>query len=668
MNILPLLLSAGLLAAAPSCANFPKVLRGGGGGDRAEEGGQGREQGGRRDGGRQEPGSGAEPQPGREVHYPAPVPAETPDWMKTDQRGPEFAVDFAGPRKPIPSGLTASICDLGSTNAGAWEVWGEGLEPGAGLVRLWSKYHLSPVGKQTVTIGKQAQDAGLEVLMTFLGDPAQRDGNMVEAVEPPPDVEAWVAQIAKDFDFLRRQGVQVRYVEIWNEPDLKPTWTGTEQEFATFFATAGRLLRDRLPADVKIGGPSMGAGYGPGLVLLRMMLKECVRVGFRPDFISWHDYPGYPTDQGLAQQAMRVREAIDAAGVGEPELILSEWNQGVPFHGRAWPEVDDHRGAAYYVAMVSALTESEVEHAIHFFLMDARWGTKVDYEGRSLGMITINGAPKAVLGGMRLARQAFAKPAVPVERGVAPANLSLVATRDGQGGYLLAANSFGSIDLSARKHLEGLGVDLRPFASKQDQVRRYLSGKISLEQLGPAADQREGWQAVRNHYESFQREARAARRSVRVRMNAAPERIGRVWLIDATHGNPMADEDFQRRFRKRRDALQQDAFEATMATLEREGATAAERQGLRAAFAARDLESADGVSAALRKKAQQTFVRTLAELQSALVVELAQDPDIAPALVDAAGYADLDGAELVLQLPPHTVMLVECLWKGGNGR
>ena len=131
---------------------------------------------------------------------------------------------------------------------------------------------------------------------------------------------------------MRARGLDVRYVEILNEPEYDNNWDGTDEEFASFFARAGRGLRQLLPAGVRIGGPSMGAGDGGGRRVFRLILKACVKYGFEPDFLSWHDYPGYPADQDTMRVVAENRRLADASGLTIPEMIVSELQLSMPIN------------------------------------------------------------------------------------------------------------------------------------------------------------------------------------------------------------------------------------------------------------------------------------------------------------------------------------------------
>jgi hypothetical protein len=497
---------------------------------------------------------------------------------------PEFAVDFGAPGRMAPSGLHAGMNDLLQADAGSWQVWGDGLpEKNAGLVRLWLRYHTYGLNREHVRTARQAADAGLSVFLTVVGHEVQESraqGNVKDTLEPVEsarDIEDWAQRVAADVAELRRNGVDVRYVDIWNEPDYATfNWGGTQESFADFFAKSGRRLRELLPEGMRIGGPSMGSGTGGGLRLFRLILKSCVRYGFEPDFLSWHQYGGSPTDQELAFVAAEIRRLIDASGLVIPELILSEWNMTMPVN----PALEDHRAAANFAAMFISMARTELRDAMYFFLKDGFWESEEDYDGRSLGMLTLHGAPKAVLAGVRLVRRAAALPMVPTTRLNAPNNLALMASRDGDRGLVLATNIGGRETDTAQALAESMGVDIADYKGKESLIQRYLQGRIEWEAVrGPAAD-RPTWDAVRRYLEVNRAEMAKANRTVRVTLQDAPDRIGRVWLIDETHGNPLQSEEIQAAFAPYRQGTQLAALDRTRTKLRAEGVPAAQLDAL----------------------------------------------------------------------------------------
>ena len=119
----------------------------------------------------------------------------------------------------------------------------------------------------------------------------------------------------------------IKYWEIWNEPDLDPDdstnkrcWSGTEAEYAELYITASKHLKSCFP-NLKIGGPaSAGDEAWMERFLQRITKVENVPV----DFFSWHWYWTQPSDVSI--KATRIRKLLEKYGYGKAESILNEWN------------------------------------------------------------------------------------------------------------------------------------------------------------------------------------------------------------------------------------------------------------------------------------------------------------------------------------------------------
>ena len=111
----------------------------------------------------------------------------------------------------------------------------------------------------------------------------------------------------------------IRYWELFNEPDVGPCWRGSRDEFAHLFVTCLKRLKSEFP-ELRIGGPGLGWSFGT----LQKVLAACKQEGVKPDFISWHWY-GVDADKLVAYPA-KMRAFADEAGFKDAELILNEWH------------------------------------------------------------------------------------------------------------------------------------------------------------------------------------------------------------------------------------------------------------------------------------------------------------------------------------------------------
>ena len=151
----------------------------------------------------------------------------------------------------------------------------------------------------------------------------------------------------------------IKYWEIWNEPDLDPDdstnkrcWSGTEAEFAKMYIIAAKHLKSCFP-DLKIGGPASAGDES----WMERFLQRLVAEGNVPlDFLSWHWYWTEPSDVSI--KATRIRKLMEKYGYGNSESIMNEWN-----YVRCWSkefvysikQIISMKGAAFTAAVMSAL-------------------------------------------------------------------------------------------------------------------------------------------------------------------------------------------------------------------------------------------------------------------------------------------------------------------------
>ncbi len=148
---------------------------------------------------------------------------------------------------------------------------------------------------------------------------------------PPPDFKKW-AVICEHIIRHMNEGWanghhwNIRYWEIWNEPDLDPDdspnkrcWGGTKAQFFDLFETAAVHLKTCFP-DLKIGGPALAHNYDWAEDFLKAMSERKVPM----DFFSWHIYTTTP--EHLEARCRAFRTLLDKYGYTETESILNEWN------------------------------------------------------------------------------------------------------------------------------------------------------------------------------------------------------------------------------------------------------------------------------------------------------------------------------------------------------
>lgn len=587
-----------------------------------------------------------------------------PEYATAPSGQEDFMVDFEAPGRPIPPGLITGLNDLQNAHPGVWKAWGDVVRPQGGLVRIWVKYYLAAgLNDSHIAAAKAAQKEGLEVMLTAVGAMEDRGregvGTEEAVLAQPKDVDAWCRKVKADVEKLRKAGVQVAYLEIWNEPDLPKSWQGTSEEFARFFAKAGNFFRKSLPSEIRIGGPGLGSGWGNGMDWFADLARECKRTGFIPDYLSYHHYGSYPTDPSALEAGQRIKSIATKAGLPMPEIILSEWNVSLP--RPVSMELDDHRGAVNFVAMTAGLVNTSTTHSLFFFLQDGNWEATEEYGGQSVGVFTLIGAPKAVLTAMRMMRTFSEQPLVPRERWKAAQNLSMAATRDDKEGRVVIANFPGNIEKGVRKWMDWRGLELSLLKNKDRELRSFMSGRTSYSSLKLDKQWRPVLEGAKEQMEILTREAKQRDRWVTIRLEGRPEEIGKVVLIDKKHGNPMQDSSFQAVFAPYKKGLSRAAMEEVLVELEKQGVAQSDIKKLETAFLTKSKTVPD-VSSKVQAQARAAYASARERISAELPSRLVQHQATYPAEVDAGSWARLDGDILSVRVPPFTAVMVDLVW------
>ncbi len=149
---------------------------------------------------------------------------------------------------------------------------------------------------------------------------------------PPKDFEKW-ARICEHIIRHYNEGwadgfhYDIKYWEIWNEPELKnpdgtsPCWQGTFDEFLKLYEISAKHLKKCFP-HIKIGGPAFTVPWRNEFT--EGFLKYVSEKNIPLDFYSYHTYLKQPcevTDGADISKAMLAENGLDST-----EIILNEWN------------------------------------------------------------------------------------------------------------------------------------------------------------------------------------------------------------------------------------------------------------------------------------------------------------------------------------------------------
>lgn len=176
-------------------------------------------------------------------------------------------------------------------------------------------------------------------------------------VTPPKDYKKWADLItALVKHWTERYGaaeVKTWYFEIWNEPNLKGFWSGTQQEYFKLYDVSAKAIK-AVSSDYRVGGPATaGCGWIPEF------LQHCADNKTPVDFASTHTYgvsQGFLDEMGdhgtvlshnptaIYGEVKRSREQVKASAFPNAELHFTEWSSS---YTPADPIHDSYHEAAY---------------------------------------------------------------------------------------------------------------------------------------------------------------------------------------------------------------------------------------------------------------------------------------------------------------------------------
>jgi len=153
-------------------------------------------------------------------------------------------------------------------------------------------------------------------------------------VTAPRDYKQWATLIRKLVGHcVERYGIsEVREwnFEVWNEPNLKAFWTGTQRDYFKLYRYTCNAIKG-IDSSLKVGGPATAMNEW-----IEEMRDFCERNGLPLDFISTHHYPtdafGDPGDDTEMQLSKSKRAALrqqaqDARRrAGQLPLYYTEWS------------------------------------------------------------------------------------------------------------------------------------------------------------------------------------------------------------------------------------------------------------------------------------------------------------------------------------------------------
>lgn len=219
-------------------------------------------------------------------------------------------------------------------------------------------------------------------------------------VTPPKDYAQWGALIDKLVrHWVDRYGIdEVRqwYFEVWNEPNLKDFWTGSQDEYFVLYRRTVDTIK-AIDASLRVGGPATAQN-----AWVPEFLEFCRKHDLPADFVSTHYYPtdafgeiGADTLTQLAhspRDVMRDRARQARGHAGNVPLFYTEWNISSNPRG----PLHDQPSAAAYVTRI-LINVSDVVDGYSFWTFSdvfaENYFPSVPFHG-GFGLLNLHGIPK----------------------------------------------------------------------------------------------------------------------------------------------------------------------------------------------------------------------------------------------------------------------------------
>ena len=229
---------------------------------------------------------------------------------------------------------------------------------------------------------KSITDLGINIIFR-LGYSAEYK-TAVRHNTPPASFDKWAdiaAHIVRHYNdgWDHGQRANIKYWEIWNEPDGHSLvfWTGSPEKLYELYATTTRKLKDLDPS-LKLGGPAIAGG----VPFLEGFLKYEHEHHVPVDFVSWHIYAQHPHQ--VAQLAGKVHELMAKYDFLSAQSIVDEWNYGPtqwnklfkdPVASRTYFDSSQNSfGAAFDATVMTDLQDAPVDIATFFSGTTFMWG------------------------------------------------------------------------------------------------------------------------------------------------------------------------------------------------------------------------------------------------------------------------------------------------------
>ena len=230
-------------------------------------------------------------------------------------------------------------------------------------------------------------------------------------VTPPTDYKQWAALINRLVvhwvDRYGKANVRDWFFEVWNEPNLKAFWTGTQRDYFKLYKHTAEAIK-KVDASLRVGGPATAKS-----AWVEEFVNFCERNKVPADFISTHQYPTdafgsdeqdteiqlYKSQRGIMRQ--QAQDTRRRAG-GRP-VYYTEWNSSSnprdPLH-------DEPYAAAFAVSTIMEARTLVEGYSFWTFsdIFEENYFPSTPFHG-GFGLLNLHGIPKPTYRAFQLLHQ-----------------------------------------------------------------------------------------------------------------------------------------------------------------------------------------------------------------------------------------------------------------------
>lgn len=183
-------------------------------------------------------------------------------------------------------------------------------------------------------------------------------------ISQPRSDEEWshFIRLFADFllDYYGKEEVDSWYFEVWNEPDLKGFFRGSQKDYFHLYEVTARALKSA-DSSLRVGGPATS-----GCHWIREFKDFCQKGNVPLDFLSTHHYPGDGFGNAITfKSALKMMK--DSRSAGKKNAGLGETYEKLFFH----PEV--YRG--WKRGILAGMDEEALKEAGEIPLFIDEWSS-----------------------------------------------------------------------------------------------------------------------------------------------------------------------------------------------------------------------------------------------------------------------------------------------------